>query len=170
MNKFSLLLFFIFFISCNTIGIKHNHKNTINYFKITSTIKGNGFNGVRAMIQVYKDSVLASFKMPIFSIPIIDIRLDNNNIFIKKINQPEDTLSVHFFSPNFKLNDFISIVFKKRLNQKVETYKNESIYLSLSNYTKTNNRYLPQNIAYSVFPFSDTTLIELEYQSVIFYK
>jgi hypothetical protein len=167
MSKAIILILLFLIISCHNSNMTSRKIQKGEHIIIESILKSYNINGARARLDIYRDSLKLKLQLPILPIDILDLRINNSNIFIKQLGKEQDTIETSAISPHFKVHHLNKLILKKKPPLNPIIYNNKSIFISIYNYTHVNNIYVPHKIRYSTFPFIDTLDVQLEYKSVI---
>lgn len=167
MSRPIVLILLFLLVSCHNSNMISKKIQQGEHVVIESIINTHNINGARAGLDIYRDSLKLKLKLPILPINILELKINNSNIFIKQLGKEQDTIETSSISSHLTVNNINKLLLKNKPPIKPIMYNNKSMFISIYNYTRFNNVYVPQKIRYSLSPFIDTIDIELEYKSVV---
>ena len=130
MSKAVVFSLLFLFISCHHSAIKSGKIQKREHVIIESIIKARNVNGARASLDIYRDSLKLKLRLPILPIDILELKIDNSNIFIKQIGKAQDTIETSAISSHIKLSHLKKLILKKKRPTKPIRYNHKSIFIS----------------------------------------
>ena len=85
MSKAIILISCFLLISCHNSNLTSGKIHKGEHIIIESILKSYNINGARARLDIYRDSLKLKLQLPILPIDILDLRINNSNIFIKLV-------------------------------------------------------------------------------------
>ena len=114
MSKAIILISCFLLISCHNSNLTSGKIHKGEHIIIESILKSYNINGARARLDIYRDSLKLKLQLPILPIDILELRINNRNIFIKQLGKEQDTIETSVISPHLKVHHLTKLILKKK--------------------------------------------------------